>query len=172
MKLILIILFSIANLIHAKITPPNYDFKFQNIESFFPSKSVDDLLKQKVNLTAFEDIGDQKIYKTIFKTKDYSLDIYLQVKKNIIVDTYIRLPQYFSHDLFLKELQTRYKKQDKFKNKDGSSLYLWFNRDDMDILYQGSCSITCFPMFIEFISKKESGLINFYQKFNQAIFPK
>jgi hypothetical protein len=78
------------------------------------------------------------------------------------------MPQYFNHDLFLKELQTKWKKQDKFVRKDQSSLYTWFNRDQMNILYHGSCSITCFPMFIEFSSLDKS-LKPLYVKFNEAL---
>jgi hypothetical protein len=168
MKLFFIILFSLVTGVHAKITPPNYDFKFEIIENFFPTKSFEEIKKQKLKIETIEDNGDQKLFKIKLVKKDYSLDIYAQVKKDIIVDTYIRMPQYFSHDLFLKELQTKWKKQDKFKHKDGSSYYTWFNRDNMNILYQGSCSITCFPMFIEFVSTDKS-VSPLYNKFNEAL---
>lgn len=171
MKIIFIFLFSIVSLVHAKITPPNYDFNWGVIENFFPSKTIEDIKKINLKIETLEDNGDLKLLKTKLIKKDYSLDIYLQLKKDVIFDTYIRMPQYFSHDIFLKELQSKWKKQDKFKNKDGSSYYVWFNRDNMNILYQGSCSITCFPMFIEFVKYGEKGTPPLYKKFNDNLFP-
>lgn len=171
MKLFLAILFSLSYPLGAKITPPNYDFKFDLIEKFFPSKSIEEVKKLNLKFETIEDNGDQKLIKYKFVRKEYSLDIYTQIKKETIVDTYIRMPQFFNHDLFLKDLQTKYKKQDKFKNKDGSSYYVWFNRDNMNILYQGSCSITCFPMFIEFVSATDKSTTPLFKKFNESLFP-
>jgi hypothetical protein len=171
MKIFFIFLFSIVSLVHAKITPPNYDFNLGVIENFFPSKTIEDIKKLNLKIETLEDNGDSKLLKTKLIKKDYVLDIYLQLKKDIIIDTYIRMPQYFNHDIFLKELQTKWKKQDKFKNKDGSSYYVWFNRDNLNILYQGSCSITCFPMFIEFVKSGDKSTPPLYKKFNDNLFP-
>lgn len=168
MKYIFIALFSLVTRIDAKITPPNYDFKISMLETFFPTKSVEEIKKQIPKFDIVEDSGDQKILKFKLNKKEYILDIYVQVKKDLIIDTYIRMPQHFNHDLLLKELQEKWKKQDKFKNKDRSSLYTWFNRDRMNILYQGSCSITCFPMFLEFTTSDNS-VKPLYQKFNEAL---
>lgn len=168
MKTLICLIFSSFTLIHAKITPPNYDFKFSDIENFFPTKSVEEAKKICPKFEIYEDNGDAKIYKFKLIKKDYYLDIYSQVKKDSITDSFIRMPQYFSHDLFLKELQSKWKKQDKFKRKDQSSYYVWMNKDAMNIIYQGSCSITCFPMFIEFVSTDKS-VTPLFQKFNEAL---
>jgi hypothetical protein len=168
MKIFFTLMLLQANNITAKITPPNYDFNLKVIENFYPSKSIEDAKKINPKFEVYEDSGDQKILKFKLIKKDYTLDIYTQIKKDIIQDTFIRMPQYFNHDLFLKELQSKWKKQDKFVRKDQSSLYTWFNRDQMNILYHGSCSITCFPMFIEFSSLDKS-LKPLYVKFNEAL---
>lgn len=175
MKVFLVALFSLfsplynsSSLIHAEITPPNYDFKLSLIENFLPGKPSEEIKKQIPKFDTIEDNGDLKTLRFKFKKKNYTLDIYTQIKKDQIMDTYIRLPQYFNHDLFLKELQNKWKKQDKFKNKDRSSYYVWFNRENMNILYQGSCSITCFPVFVEFTTTDKSTTPQ-YVKFNEAL---
>jgi len=168
MKYLFLFIYSLFIQIHAEITPPNYDFNLSKIEIFFPKKSFEEVKKKHPEIKIIEDGGDSKIYFIKFQAKEYTLDIYTQVKNEIIIDVYIRLPQYFHHDLVLKELQTNYKKQNSFSRKDGSALYTWLNQNGTNILYQGSCSITCFPMFLEIVSN-ESGITPLYKKFNQAI---
>ena len=165
MKLIILIFF---NLVHAGITPPNYDFTLKTLESFYPGKLIEDVKKANPKFKTIEDNGDRKLYLFHLKRPNYVLDIYTQVKKEQITDIYVRLPQYFVHDIFLKELQAKWKKQDRYTRKDGSALYTWFNRDNFNIIYQGSCSITCFPMFIEIISTDKS-VQPLYIKFNEAV---
>lgn len=168
MKTFLLIIFSSLNLIHAKITPPNYDFTLQTVESFFPSKSVEDIKKNFPKFQTMEDNGDSKILKIKVVKKEYSFEVYIQSKKDVVTDAYFKMPQYFNHDQLLKMLQDKWKKQDKFKNKDRSSLYVWFNRDQQNILYHGSCSITCFPVFFEVVSSDPS-VTPLYKKFNEAL---
>jgi hypothetical protein len=153
---------------HASISTPNYEFTIKTLENFLPSKPSESLKKENPKFDIIEDNGENKTLRFNFKTKNYSLDIYTQIKKDTIVDTYVRLPQYFNHDLFLKELQTKWKKQDKYFRKDQSAYFVWKNRDQMNILYMGSCSITCFPMFIEF-TNLDKNQETFYSKFNKAL---
>jgi hypothetical protein len=155
--------------VSAEITPPNYDFTIATIEPFFPGKSVVDLPKDKsIQSDIFEDMGNQKIMRFKIKRASYVLDIYAQTKDDKITAVFIRLPQHFLHDLFLKDLQTKFKKQDRYVRKDMSALYVWLNRDNNNIIYHGSCSITCFPMFIEVVSTDKT-VTPLYQKFNEAI---
>lgn len=168
MKYFFLFIYSLFIQIHAEITPPNYDFNLSKIEIFFPKKTIEEVKKNYPKIKIIEDAGDSKIYFIKFQAKEYTLDIYTQVKNEKIIDVYIRLPQYFHHDLVLKELQTNYKKQNSFSRKDGSALYTWLNQNGTNILYHGSCSITCFPMFLEIVSN-ESGMTPLYKKFNQAI---
>ncbi|MBC7712156.1 MAG: hypothetical protein H7177_02390 [Rhizobacter sp.] len=155
--------------LHPEIKPPNYDFTLALIEPFFPGKSITDIHKDKtIKSDIFEDNGNAKIIRFKLKRANYSLDIYTQVKDDKISDVFVRLPQYFIHDLFLTDLVKRYKKQDKFIRHDMSALYVWMNRDGNNILYHGSCSITCFPMFVEVVNK-DPKVIPLYQKFNEAL---
>ena len=155
--------------VYPDIKPPNYDFTLTSIEPFFPGKSVEDAKKDKsIKSDIFEDNGDAKVIRFKIKRANYTLDLYTQVKGDKITDVFIRLPQHFIHDLFLADLVKRYKKQDKFVRHDMSALYVWMNRDGNNILYHGSCSITCFPMFIEIVSR-EPAVTPLYQKFNEAL---
>jgi len=154
--------------IHAQIPPLNYDFTLKSLEIFTPGKTLEEIKKQYSNYDIFEDSGDQKILHFKIKRTGYILDVYTQTKKDTVTDLFVRLPQHFLHDLFLKELQLKWKKQDKFVRHDRSALYVWLNRDNSNIIYDGSCSITCFPMFIEIVSTDIS-VIPMYVKFNEAL---
>lgn len=155
--------------LHSEIKPPNYDFTLATLELFFPGKSVTEIQKDKaIKSDIFEDNGEAKILRFKLARANYTLDIYAQVKGDKITDMFARLPQHFIHDLFLTDLIKRYKKQDKFIRHDMSALYTWLNREGNNILYQGSCSITCFPMFIEIVSSDKT-VVPLYQKFNEAL---
>lgn len=152
-----------------EIKPPNYDFTLASLSPFFPGGSLDKVKTEKtIQSDIFEDKGNLKIIRIKLKRANYSIDIYLQTKDDKITDMFARLPQHFIHDIFLKDLQTIHKKQDKYIQKDMNALYVWTNRDGNNIIYQGSCSITCFPMFIEVVSNDKS-VVPLYQKFNEAL---
>ncbi len=154
--------------IQAQVKSPNYDFTLTSLELFFPGKSLAIATKSHPKFDLFEDLGEVKILRFQLKRAGYMLDVYTQVKGDTINDLYVRLPQHFLHDLFLADLQKRYKKQDHFVRKDLSALYVWKNREGNNIIYHGSCSITCFPMFLEVVSGAP-GIIPLYQKFNEAL---
>jgi hypothetical protein len=160
---------SVSTPILAEIKSPNYDFSTNVIEPFLPGSEMEKIKADKTILSdIFEDNGNQKIVKIKLKKANYQLDMFVQTKDEKVTDLFVRLPQHFNHDLLLADLQKKYKKQDKFIRKDLSALYTWNERDGRNIFYQGSCSLTCFPMFIEFTSTDKS-VVPLYQKFNEAI---
>ncbi|MBY0412821.1 MAG: hypothetical protein K2Q18_01585 [Bdellovibrionales bacterium] len=159
----------ISPLVRAAILSPNYDFTMKTLEPFFPGGSLEKLKSDKtITSDIFEDNGNHKIFKVRLKKTNYALDIFIQTMDDKITDMFVRMPQHFNHDLFLTELQKTYKKQDKYVRKDLSALYVWKERDGNNILYHGSCSISCFPMFIEVVSIEKS-VVPLYQKFNEAL---
>lgn len=168
----LLLLMSIIGLsiadIQAQSKSPNYDFTITSLELFFPGKSLAEVKKSQPKFDLFEDLGDVKILRFQLRRAGYMLDVYTQVKGDTINALYVRLPQHFLHDLLLADLQKRYKKQDHFVRKDLSALYVWKNRESNNIIYHGSCSITCFPMFLEVVSASPD-IIPLYQKFNEAL---
>lgn len=168
MPFLLAQILSIILSIHAEITPPNYDFTLKSIDNFTPGKNIEEIKKQNPKFDLFEDNGEQKILRFKLKRANYSLDLYTQVKKDTVTDLFVRLPQHFSHDIFLGDLQNKWKKQDKYVRHDKSAIYVWLNRDNFNIIYHGSCSITCFPMFIEIVSTDKS-VVPMYVKLNLAL---
>jgi hypothetical protein len=155
--------------VSAEIKIPNYDFSTNTLEPFFPGSTMEKIKADKTIVSdIFEDNGNQKILKIKFFRPNYSLDIFLQTKDDKVTDLFVRLPQHFNHDLLLTDLQKKYKKQDKFVRKDMSALYVWMNRDGNNIIYHGSCSVSCFPMFIEFVST-DKNVTPLYQKLNEAL---
>ena len=168
MTALLILIFNFFSIIHAEITPANYGFTLKSIEIFMPGKSIEEVKKANSSFDVFSDSGDQKILRFKLKRANYNLDVYVQVKKDLITDLFVRLPQHFLHDLFLKDLQDKWKKQDKFVRHDKSALYVWYNKDNTNIIYHGSCSINCFPMFLEIVSTDKS-IIPMYKKLNEAL---
>lgn len=160
---------ALSSALHAEIKSPNYDFSLATVEPFFPGKSIEEAKKDKaIKSDIFEDNGNVKVWRFKVNKKDYILDIYAQVKDDKVTDMFVRLPQHFLHDLVLTDLQKKYKKQDKYVRKDMSALYVWMNRDNNNIIYHGSCSVTCFPMFLEVVSTDKT-VTPLYQKLNEAL---
>lgn len=163
------LLLSFSTRIFAEIKPPNYDFTFASLEPFLPGRTFEKIKSDKtIQSDIFEDNGNIKILRIKLKRANYVIDVYVQTKDGKITDMFARLPQHFIHDIFLADLQKKYKKQDKYVQKDMNALYVWMNRDGNNIIYQGSCSITCFPMFVEVVSGDKS-VVPLYQKFNEAL---
>jgi hypothetical protein len=168
MSLLLPHLLSLIFSIHAEITPPNYDFTLKSIDNFTPGKNIEEVKKENPKFDVFSDNGSQKILRFKLKRTNYTLDLYTQVKKDIITDVFVRLPQFFIHDLFLADLQKKWKKQDRFVRHDRTAVYVWLNKDNTNIVYSGSCSITCFPLFLEIVSTDKS-VEPMYVKLNEAL---
>lgn len=163
------LLLSFSTRIYAEIKPPNYDFTFASLGPFLPGGTLEKIKSDKtIQSDIFEDNGNLKILRIKLKRANYHIDVYVQTKDDKITDMFARLPQHFIHDIFLADLQKKYKKQDKYVQKDMNALYVWMNRDGNNIIYQGSCSITCFPMFVEVVSGDKS-VVPLYQKFNEAL---
>ena len=167
--LLMLLLWGVSGGLLADIQVPNYDFSTATIEPFYPGASVEKIKSDKaIQSEIYEDAGNLKTYKFKLKKANYNLDIFAQAKDDKITSMFVRLPQYFNHDLVLTDLQKKYKKQDKFVRKDLSALYVWMNRDGSNIIYHGTCSLSCFPMFIEVVNT-DRAVIPFYQKMNLAI---
>lgn len=153
----------------ADIKPGNAEFFLTIVEPFLPGSSVEKIKSDKtIQSDIFEDNGNQKVFKVKYSKPTLKLDIFLQTKDDKVTDMFVRLPQHLRHDSVLAELQKKYKKQDKYVRKDWSALYVWMGRDGNNIIYHGSCSITCFPMFIEIVSADKS-VVPLYQKLNEAL---
>lgn len=155
--------------IFAEIVPPNYKFELKLLERFLPGNDYTKLEADKtLSLIPFEKNGDNQIIQTKLISSHYIIEIYLQINSGQITSSFIKFPQHFSHDQLLDQLQKQYKKQDQFTRKDMSALYTWNNREGKNILYHGTCTISCFPLFIEFV-QSDGKSTTLYQKFNDLL---
>ncbi len=148
--LIIILAFSFA--LNAKVTPPNYDFSFKELEKFFPGKKISDI---KLNKELVNKKGKISTYKFYVSQLRYKFPVLIQVNEGIIVDFYATLPTYFLHDVFHQGIIKRLGPQQKYLNQNEHSVYSWENKDGIDYIYSAACTITCFPIFFSGVFSKE-----------------
>ena len=68
---------------------------------------------------------------------------------------FVRPPSYLLHDFFHQDLINKYGKQNEYTHENGSGYYYWATKNK-DIYYQGSCTITCFPIFYSEVAKQSA----------------
>ena len=88
-----------------------------------------------------------KTYKFYIEHIRYKFALLVQTKNDTVTDFHARLPQYFLHDVFHQSLINRYGIQDIYKKTEESALYTWKDKNNINIVYSGTCTITCFPIF-------------------------
>lgn len=118
-------------------------FSLDQFGPFLPGKTLDKTLKT----TTLTSSGNLKTVKAEIVNPRYKIALFLQTRDDQVIDMYARLPSFFLHDVFLQALINRYGKKDLYNSLNNNSIYRWNNRDGLDHLYQGSCTITCFPVF-------------------------
>ncbi|WP_127716551.1 hypothetical protein [Halobacteriovorax sp. HLS] len=168
---------SIVNSTFAKIEAPNYDFSLQKLEPFTPNNTLASIEKTLGKGELIEDAGDIKIIRFMITHARYNFPVYIQVKKNIVLDFYARFPTYFLHDLFHQSLINKFGKQTKYHRQENDAVYIWENVQGMRIIYSGACTVTCFPNYVSYmkISEKKGDYVPLLQKFSDQFigkFPK
>ena len=139
----------------SKVEPKNYDFTFDKFKVFYPGKTLKQIKKSYPAIELINDEGSFKTYKVDVIHVRYKFPVFIQISNDAVVDFYARLPSYFIHDIFHQSIINRFGKQNKFINKDGTSIYIWNNADGLKMTYSGACTITCFPIFIHGISSTD-----------------
>lgn len=147
-----------VNTAKAEIKPIDYNFTFEKFSSIMPGKKISEI-DPKYKLTLINNTNNVLLYKFEVVHQQYHFPVFVQIKNDIIIDFMARLPSYFLHDVFHQSLINRYGKQDKFTSRNNHSFYYWENKNDMNITYNGACTITCFPIFLHMISAKEQTLL-------------
>jgi hypothetical protein len=128
---------------------PDFDFKFEEFLPFYPGKSFEELKKTYKNPEELKGLGVQKVYRVVVKGLRYRFPVFFQVHTDgTILSFYSRLPSYFLHDTLHQALINRFGKQDGYIKDYGSAVYTWNNEQGMKITYSGSCTITCYPLYI------------------------
>ena len=133
--------------VSAKVDPPNYDFSLDKLNIFMPGKSLKDIEKEYPK----KEVVFKKLpfitYKFYVEHIRYRFPILVQFKGDEVTDFHARLPAYFLHDVFHQSLINRLGNQDVYKKVEEQATYVWKNKNGNKHIYNGGCSITCFPIF-------------------------
>ncbi len=149
--------FTLVNTAKGKVTPKNYDFTYEKLKTFYPGNRLEDIKKSYPQARLINK-ASVELYRVDIVHQRYKFPLFFQSKDGAIIDFYARLPSYFLHDIFHQSLINRFGKQNKFYNKDRTSIYTWSNADNIKLTYSGSCTITCFPVFLHGIRNDKKAL--------------
>ncbi len=147
----LIIIFQPLN---AKVEAPNYNFSVDILQDFMPGSSLDSIEKKYGKGTVERKFSGAQTQKFFVAHIRYKFPVLVQISEGKVLDMYARLPSYFLHDVFLQSLVNRMGKQTTYKKTGEHAHYIWDNKDQKHI-YDGACTITCFPIFYA-VEKKDS----------------
>jgi hypothetical protein len=147
-KLILILPWLIINFqpLNAKVEAPNYNFSVDTLQDFSPGSSIDTIEKKYGKGTVEKSSGGVSTLKFYVAHIRYKFPVLVQASEGKVLDMYARLPQYFLHDVFLQSLVNRLGKQTSYKKTGEQAQYIWLTKDARYV-YEGACTITCFPIF-------------------------
>lgn len=124
------------------------DFKLDTLLLFTPGNLKTDVEKNFKNGKVIRNDDDILLVRYEVSHTHYKFPVFVQYKNDIIHDMSASLPQYFLHDVFHQSLINRFKKQDKYKRVDEEAVYEWSDVKGVKMTYGASCTITCFPVFL------------------------
>ncbi len=150
----LTVCFSFAQLLYpsisfGKVDPQNYNFSLDQLADFGPDKTMEEIQsKFGKGDPIFKDAKTQtlKFYMTHIR---YRFPVFVTFFESKSIGYFARLPSYFLHDVFHQSLINRFEKQDIYTKKDNAAVYIWKNEKGVRYTYQGQCTITCFPMYLQ-----------------------
>ncbi len=156
LRLILILPWLIVNFqpLNAKVESPNYNFSVDTLQDFIPDASLESIEKKYGKGSVEKGSGGTQTLKFFVSHIRYKFPVLVQVNEGKVLDMYARLPSYFLHDVFLHSLVNRLGKQTTYKKTGEHAYYVW-EKENLRYIYDGACTITCFPIFYA-IEKKES----------------
>lgn len=147
-KLILILpcFFLIFQPLNAKVEAPNYNFSVDTLSDFYPESNVETIEKKYGKGSVERNVGGIQTLKFFVAHIRYKFPVLVQVNEGKVIDMYARLPSYFLHDVFLQSLVNRIGKQTSYKKTGEHAHYVWSTKE-LRHIYDGACTITCFPIF-------------------------
>jgi len=155
MKFLLSFIFLLSTFsIEALVTAPNYDFSLNKLDLFQPGSELREITKKFGNGKILDKMNDIQLIRYYLKELRYQFPVFIQAYNGKILDFYAPLPNYFLHDSFHQSLIKRYGQQNKYKNKENSSVYIWHNINGRQHIYRGSCTILCYPDYYSVITLK------------------
>lgn len=138
----------ITHLAFSQIEPPNYNFSLDTLGDFYPGKKFDDMTKKYGKGELAFDKGISRVYKFYVSHIRYKFPVFVRIFQGESVGFFARLPSYFLHDVFHQSLINRYGKQDEYSKVGNAATYIWNNEKNLKFVYQGQCTLTCFPMYL------------------------
>ena len=127
---------------------PNYNFSLDSLKIFYPNNKLDDIEKKSGKGLLVKENGGFIIKKYFVSHIRYKFPVFVQYENGLSLDFFARLPTYFLHDIFHQSLINRYGPQNQFFKLENSALYVWKNVKGLKLIYNGSCTITCFPQYL------------------------
>lgn len=148
LKLILILpcFILIFQPLNAKVEAPNYNFSVDTLQDFSPGATVESIEKKYGKGSVERNAGGIQTLKFFVSQIRYKFPVLVQVNEGKVIDMYARLPSYFLHDVFLQSLVNRIGKQTTYKKTGEHAHYVWVTKE-LRHIYDGACTITCFPIF-------------------------
>ena len=140
---------------------PNYDFSIDNLEVFFPNSTREEIEKTAGEGTIIKSNENLVIKRYYVAQLRYKFPVFVQFYQDKSIEFFARLPSYFLHDLFHQALINRYGEQNRYVRIENSALYIWQNAENNQIVYNGMCTITCFPQFLSIAKKETQGIANY-----------
>lgn len=127
----------------AKVEAPNYQFKLETLDPFYPQKNLANIPS---SFNKPENVNSSGLKKYLVKELRYNFPVLVQEREGVILDFFARLPSYFLHDVFFQSLVNRLGKQKTYKKIGEEAFYIW-EKDNLKHIYSAACTITCFPIF-------------------------
>ena len=162
-KVLFTYFFLIPFSLYSQVKPPNYDFSLDNLAPYYPGKDLKAALAQNKTGKLDSKSGDTEIWKFYVEQIRYRFPLFAQVYNGKILDFYTTLPTYFLHDLFHQSLINRYKKQDSYQKIKENAIYTWKNAEGNKVVYSGTCTITCFPLYLSISTNSPPTSIGSYE---------
>ena len=129
--------------------PAGEEMILEQLAAFMPGsslKAAEDVHgKGKKSAGSAEDIS--KRFYHIAKN-GYAFSLWVQVRQDAAIDFYAKLPSYLPHGRFHQALVERYGQQDQYFRQETSAVYRWNDEENKQIIYEGQCSLTCFPLYL------------------------
>jgi hypothetical protein len=138
----------------AQVEPPNYNFSLDTLSLFYPGAKLAPLQKKWGKPELAFDEGSSKIYKFYVSHVRYKFPVFVHIFQGESIAFFARLPSYFLHNIFHQSLINRFGKQDEYSKVGNAGVYIWNNKKDIKFIYQGQCTLTCFPMYLSGVGLK------------------
>lgn len=167
--IVTVILFfeTFTKIAHCEVTPKNYDFTLDKFQTFWPGTEKGKVEEVYKDGSTYKKEKNQEIRRYQIRHLRYTFPVFVQYKDDIVTDFFASLPSYFIHDVYHQSIINRFGKHTKYINKENSSLYVWELKDKIEIYYNGSCTVTCFPVYYSVRKpsddKKEKSLIELFR---------